>query len=161
MYEELAKWLPGVAGESRSFDANGMWFKVLGSGGLETVSLGDGLFGSLVRPILGVNPPPDRTRPPLRPDVPCETQERPDLRSIPGAPAADRAHQPQLARGASARRPRPASTALAVLRRELRDAGRKLDVLDRDATLADIRRLASRNGLLPQLNRTLKEQRSR
>ena len=37
VYQELAKFLPGLAGESRSFDANGQWFKVLGSGGAETL----------------------------------------------------------------------------------------------------------------------------
>ena len=37
-------------------------------------------------PIEGVNPPKPPGRPPLRPDVPCETQQTPDLRSQPAAP---------------------------------------------------------------------------
>jgi phospholipid/cholesterol/gamma-HCH transport system substrate-binding protein len=32
-------------------------------------------------PILGTNPPLPEGRPPLRPGVPCETQEPPDLRT--------------------------------------------------------------------------------
>jgi hypothetical protein len=37
------------------------------------------------QPLQGVNPPTpkDHARPPLRPDVPCETQQPPDLRTIP------------------------------------------------------------------------------
>ena len=81
VYEELAKFLPGLAGESRSFDANGQWFKVLGTGGPETVSLGDGLFGTSLFLLEGVNPPPQRSRPPLQPGTACETQQPPDLSS--------------------------------------------------------------------------------
>ena len=65
VYQDLAKFLPGLAGESRSFDANGQYFKVLGTGGAETLNLGNGIFGSVVEPIVGNNPPPIRTRPPL------------------------------------------------------------------------------------------------
>ena len=35
------------------------------------------------QPILGVNPGPPAKRTPLRPDVPCETQQSPDLHSNP------------------------------------------------------------------------------
>src|SRR3712207_9190258 len=31
VFQSAVKWLPAIAGESRSFDANGMWFKVLRS----------------------------------------------------------------------------------------------------------------------------------
>ena len=87
VYQTAVKWLPGINGESRSFDANGMWFKVLGSGGLETFQLGQGLFGLSLFPVVGVNPqPPTSGRPPLRPDVPCETQEPPNLDSEPAGP---------------------------------------------------------------------------
>ena len=86
VYQEAGKFLPGLAGESRSFDANGQWFKVLGQGGAETFDLGNGLFGTAVEPISGVNPPPDRSIPPYRPDTPCETQELPNLETKPGLP---------------------------------------------------------------------------
>jgi virulence factor Mce-like protein len=151
VYEDYAKFLPGLAGESRSFDANGPWFKVQASGGAETLNLGNGIFGSAVAPIVGVNPPPVRTRPPLRPDVPCETQDPPDLRSTPlGAPKAI----PNAA-GSQAREAKAESSAAAVLRHQLAQAGSKTKISDRFATLADIRRIASRNGLSAQLEKSL------
>jgi virulence factor Mce-like protein len=156
VYEELAKWLPGVAGESRSFDANGSWFKVLGQGGAETFNLGNGLFGTTLRPIVGVNPPADRTRPSLQPDVPCETQQTPDLRSIPGQPPPSAAANP-AAPAARARYAKARKTALALLRRQLREQGSDTKVLDRDVTLRQIEQQAARHGLLAQLRRTLKE----
>jgi phospholipid/cholesterol/gamma-HCH transport system substrate-binding protein len=39
VYQELPKFFPGLAAESRSFDANGPGFKVQGSGGAETLNL--------------------------------------------------------------------------------------------------------------------------
>ena len=86
VFEEGVKWLPGLAGESRSGDANGQWFRSLTNAGDRTVSVGNDMFAQVSSPILGTNPPkPANGEPPLRPDVPCETQERPDLRSRPGA----------------------------------------------------------------------------
>jgi len=84
--EEGARALPGLSGESRSGDANGQWFRTFVNGGNLTYQLNPGEFFQAATPVLGVNPPPAAERPPLRPDVPCETQPRPDLRSIPGPP---------------------------------------------------------------------------
>ncbi|MEJ7825204.1 MAG: MlaD family protein [Solirubrobacteraceae bacterium] len=152
VHREFGTSLSGLAGESRSFDANGPWFKVQGSGGAETLNLGNGLFGSAVEPIVGNNPPPIRTRPPLRPDVPCETQEAPDLRSIPrGPPAATRSASPQSTRERKAQR-----SASAVLRRQLKRTGSKTKVADRPATLDDIRKIAARTDLSAQLEATLR-----
>jgi phospholipid/cholesterol/gamma-HCH transport system substrate-binding protein len=81
VYEEAPKPLPGLAGESRNGDANGQWVHVLTSAGDRTISLGNGMFAQALFPILGTNPPKPSARPPLRADVPCETQERPDLRT--------------------------------------------------------------------------------
>ncbi len=149
VYQDLPKALPNLTGESRSFDANGPWFKVLGSGGAETLNLGNGIFGSAIEPIVGINPPPVRTRPQLKPDVPCETQEQPDLRSKPrGLPAAI----PNAA-GTTKREAKAQASAVAVLREQLAGTGRK--VVDTVATLADIRAVARRNGLSKQLERTL------
>ena len=136
VYEEAVKWLPGIAGESRSFDANGQWFKVLGGGGLETVQLGDNLLGQALFPIIGTNPPKPQGRPPLRPDVPCETQERPDLRTNPGgAPPTVSSSARARGRYAKARR-----VAIDTLRAQLLRQGSEIEVLDRDATASDIRR---------------------
>src|SRR3954464_4884574 len=83
VYTELPKPFPGLAGESRSGDANGQWFRVLASGGTNLVQFDPGVFGTTALPILGVNPRKPKQRPPLREDVPCETQQTPDLRSNP------------------------------------------------------------------------------
>ena len=153
VHEDLAKFLPGLAGESRSFDANGQFFKVLGTGGAETLNLGNGLFGSTSDPIVGNNPPPVRHRPPLRPDVPCETQDPPDLRSIPKGPPLTVA---TAGAASSQREARAQSVAVELMRRRLRNQGQDTRVLDRPITLAEIRRLAARNGLTKQLQRALR-----
>ncbi len=152
VYEELAKFTAGLAGESRSFDANGPWFKVQASGGAETLNLGNGLFGSAIAPIVAINPAPTRTRPPLRPDVPCETQEPPDLRSNPAGPpaAVGTSGIPPL------REAKATATAVAIERRQLAALGAKTKVADRLATLADLRKIATRSGLSAQLQKTLR-----
>jgi phospholipid/cholesterol/gamma-HCH transport system substrate-binding protein len=83
---EGARTLVGLSGESRSGDANGQWFRALVSTGNYTYQLNPGEFLTTGEPILGTNPPPARQMPPLRPDVPCETQQTPDLRTIAGPP---------------------------------------------------------------------------
>jgi hypothetical protein len=83
--------LPGLAAESRSGDANGQWARVLAANGTNVYALGgtDAIlgqrFGITNFPLEGINPPKAQ-RPPSRYDVPCETQEPPDLRTIPGQP---------------------------------------------------------------------------
>ncbi|MBA3327432.1 MAG: hypothetical protein H0T43_03930, partial [Solirubrobacterales bacterium] len=153
VHQEFGKSLAGLAGESRSFDANGQWFKVLGTGGLETFNLGNGLFGTTLEPIVGNNPPPDRSRPPLRPEVPCETQENPDLRSIPKGPPATVNTTGAASRTRSAK---AQDVAVATMRRQLKAQGKDTRVLERDITLQEIRRIASRNGLTGALERTLR-----
>jgi phospholipid/cholesterol/gamma-HCH transport system substrate-binding protein len=154
VYEELGKFLPGLAGESRSFDANGPWFKVLASGGAETLNLGNGIFGSVLEPIAGNNPPPVRERPALRPDVPCETQQPPDLRSIPRGPPPTTSSNSAVSR---TRESKAQAVAVALLRRQLKAAGSDTKVLDRAISLDEIRRIASRNGLAKQLDRVLRK----
>jgi phospholipid/cholesterol/gamma-HCH transport system substrate-binding protein len=86
VYVEGLDFLPGLAGESRDFDANGPYIRVLLTGGTFTYSLQPGLFGTALAPIQGVQPEPPAphnsgdgakvpvSRPPLMPNVPCETQ---------------------------------------------------------------------------------------
>jgi virulence factor Mce-like protein len=84
VFVESTKPFSGLAGESRSGDANGQWFRVLLSGGVFAYPQAGGNILQSAAPLMGVNPPPPAqlTRP-YRPDVPCETQEDPDLRSTP------------------------------------------------------------------------------
>jgi hypothetical protein len=90
VYEEALKPFPGLAGESRSGDANGQWFRVLAAGGTNVVTLKPGVFAATAAPFLGTNPPAPKDRPPLDATVPCETQQKPDLRTKVGAPPPQR-----------------------------------------------------------------------
>jgi phospholipid/cholesterol/gamma-HCH transport system substrate-binding protein len=86
VFEEAPKPLTGLAGESRSGDANGQWFRVLAAGGKNLVTLRPGVFATTPEPLIGANPPKPTKRPPINADAPCETQEPPDLRTNPAAP---------------------------------------------------------------------------
>ena len=76
VFVEAVDYLPGLAGESRNFDANGAYIRVLLTGGPLTYSLQPGAFGQAVAPLVATQPtlPPGGKRPPLQPNVPCETQ---------------------------------------------------------------------------------------
>jgi virulence factor Mce-like protein len=84
VFEEAPKPLPGVSGESRNGDSNGQWFHILVSAGDYTVNVGSDQFAQAYLPILGTRPAAPERRPPLEPEVPCETQQPPDLRSPAG-----------------------------------------------------------------------------
>jgi phospholipid/cholesterol/gamma-HCH transport system substrate-binding protein len=85
VYQEATKPLPGLAGESRSGDANGQWFRVMLATPKFAYPFGTDKFFLTGQPLQGVNPPTPKNhaRPPLRADVPCETQQPPDLRTVP------------------------------------------------------------------------------
>ncbi len=89
VFEEQVKWLPGIAAESRSFDANGQYVRSLANGASYAYATGPGRFFVTGLPLQGVNPPKAPGQPPLRADVPCETQQPPDLRTkVQAAPQA-------------------------------------------------------------------------
>ncbi len=144
VFEELAQVLPTLAGESRSFDANGQWFRVLGGGGTETVTLGRGLFGTTGGNV-GNNPPKATRRPPLRGDVPCETQQAPDLRTQAG-PGPRKVKTDTTSKAYKEREAKARAVAIEVMNRKMRAAlGDKAPrVIDRDATAADIAQLRER-----------------
>jgi phospholipid/cholesterol/gamma-HCH transport system substrate-binding protein len=87
-FEESPRALVGLAGESRMHDANSPIFRVLAGGGGTTLTVtneaGDRLFSQLDLPIEGVRPIKPARRPVYRPNVPCETQEVPDLNAARG-----------------------------------------------------------------------------
>jgi phospholipid/cholesterol/gamma-HCH transport system substrate-binding protein len=142
VYQELPKPFPGLAGESRSGDANGQWFRVLAAGGTNLVNFGNNTFGTTALPILGVNPPKPKAPPPLREDVPCETQQTPDLRSKPGAPPeqhkADTSSQLFKDRWAKVRR-----YGIDLMKQQLKREGLadRFKVGNKDLTLGDIKQL--------------------
>lgn len=92
VFEETGYGLAGIAGESRSGDANGQYIRVIAGGGTNTVQSigGNGELkgvGTSPFPIEGAMPAiSDSAKTPFKPDVPCETQEPPDLRATGGAP---------------------------------------------------------------------------
>ena len=127
VFEESTKPFVGLAGESRSFDANGQWFRVaLNQSQFATPMAGTDRFLLTDRPVLGFNPPPPAKRPPLRGDVPCETQERPDLRSRPMDPPqrSFRIEQPGSAE-AKARETKAMKTAIKWLEEGYEQQGQK------------------------------------
>ena len=135
VYQEAPKPLPGLAGESRSADANGSWFRVLAAGGKNLVTFKPGVFGTTPEPLLGANPPKPAKRPPLNGSVPCETQQAPDLRTIPGAPPPQRTVDTNSA-AFQARYAKARDEAIAWLRKSIKNDGltNVLKVVSQDAT---------------------------
>jgi virulence factor Mce-like protein len=84
-YKEFFWGLVALAGESQNFDGNGTYVRFQTGGGSQQISLGNSssnsgeLFGNLVSAPLGNRPYDPRKRSPYRPDVPCYTQQIPDL----------------------------------------------------------------------------------
>jgi phospholipid/cholesterol/gamma-HCH transport system substrate-binding protein len=91
VYKETAFGLTGIAGESRSGDANGQYIRVGVGGGTNTIVTppvpgvnGPGpaapTVGTLVAPILGAEPAMG-PKTPFHPNDPCEIQDPPNLDS--------------------------------------------------------------------------------
>lgn len=87
-FKESSRALVGLSGESRLADANSPYFRVLAGGGattlVQTGESGERLFSNPLLPLDGVRPARPAKRPVFRPDVPCETQEPPDLNAPDG-----------------------------------------------------------------------------
>jgi hypothetical protein len=112
-FEVSARVLVGLAGESRIADANSPMARVQAGGGPTTIvgtgEAGDRYIAQLDLPLQGVRPVSPTKRPTFRPDVPCETQEPPDLNALggPGDPVVPASAVPtpaNLARTARAKK---------------------------------------------------------
>jgi hypothetical protein len=135
VYVEGVDYLPGLAGESRDFDANGPYIRVFGTGGTFTYSLSSGMFGTALSPIQGSQPqtpplhssgdgaPAQVSRPPLRPDVACETQPPITDLSAADGPTPQPMSTSTSAPGALLRQQSLGLLALAQLQRETKQAG--------------------------------------
>ena len=136
VYEESTKSLPGLAGESRTGDANGQWFRVLLNQPAFAYPDQQGSF-FLSDQIQGVNPPVagNRPRPPLRSDVPCETQQSPDLRTQ-AAPAPSGGFK--LADPPAAAKTKVLADMADQLRSQIKDQGLDLKVSEVPATLSEL-----------------------
>jgi hypothetical protein len=118
IYQEASKQFVGLAAESRNFDANGQYVRSYAQSANYASNLGDGRFFFTDLPVLGVNPP-KAEQPDYRPDVPCETQEPPDMRTRVQAPP-QQIKVNQHAPGADARRARVQSALMDWMRDELK-----------------------------------------
>jgi phospholipid/cholesterol/gamma-HCH transport system substrate-binding protein len=130
VYQEQTKPLVGLAGESRSGDANGQWFRVSLAGAQYAYDTGAERFLFTDRPLRGVNPPPPPAgyRSPLRPHVPCETQEGPDLRTRQMEVGSRGIRVDQSSPAAVERAEKALKTTLDWLEGEVGKEGLKLDV---------------------------------
>lgn len=90
VYRDLLYGLVGLAGASRSFDGNGPAVRYHAGFGDATVTTArvpgtnELLFGLTDEPLLGSRPRYTGQLPPFRTDVPCVSQEPPDLRAETG-----------------------------------------------------------------------------
>jgi phospholipid/cholesterol/gamma-HCH transport system substrate-binding protein len=81
--EESGRAFVALSGESRISDANTPFFRVQVGGGPVTIAqtgeAGERLYAQVPFPIEGVRPARPTSAPVFRPNVPCETQEPPDM----------------------------------------------------------------------------------
>jgi hypothetical protein len=94
-YKQGPRGFVGLSGESRIFDANSPLFHINFGTGPTTVVYGDrgeSFFAQAPEPPAGIRPIRPNNRPRFRPDIPCETQEPPDLNAPGGRP--DRSFTP-------------------------------------------------------------------
>ena len=132
-YKAGPRGLVGLAGESRLHDANSPIQRAAFTVGAQeiaaTTDAGERVFGTSLLPILGARPArPDR-RPDARPDVPCETQEPPDLNAPSNQAEQNIDAEPRLTAAARKRR-RNAGEAYDRLVQHLRDKVRGVPTID-------------------------------
>jgi hypothetical protein len=129
VYVEAVDYLPGLAGESRDFDANGPYVRILGTGGTLTYSLSPGMFGQSLTKIDAVQPqvPPGGHTPPFKPNVPCETQAKITSLAAPSSGPVQQTPTSLSAPGALARWQGATNNAVSVLQSVASAAGLKLN----------------------------------
>jgi phospholipid/cholesterol/gamma-HCH transport system substrate-binding protein len=89
-YKQGPRGFVGLAGESRLVDANTPMFHAQINAGTNTIlnfqDDGQGVFAQAAAPPKAVRPARPAARPKFRPDIPCETQEPPDLNAPSAGP---------------------------------------------------------------------------
>jgi hypothetical protein len=108
VYQEFLHAITGLASASQDFDANGAAVRYHANFGHQTLTTGrlpatnEVIYGIADQPLLGSRPR-SVPLPPFRPDVPCETQDPPDLRAATAPPPPQRelteAERARLRRG--------------------------------------------------------------
>ena len=132
-YKTGPRGLVGLAGESRLHDGNSPIQRAAFTIGAQEIAVttdeGQRLFGTSLFPMLGARPVRPNRRPDHRPDVPCETQEPPDMNAVGGQVEQNVEPQPRITAKSRQRRAR-AADALAQLQRHMKDATRGLPTID-------------------------------
>ena len=86
VYLDLVHSLPGQASASQNFDGNGQSIRYHAGFGGNSFTFGplpgttEPITGTSSEPIIGSRPRLPDKQPPFRPDVACQTQQRPNLR---------------------------------------------------------------------------------
>jgi virulence factor Mce-like protein len=129
VYVEAVDYLPGLAGESRDFDANGPYIRILGTGGTFTYSLQPGLFGQALTKLDAVQPqvPPGGKRPPYEETTPCESQKPITNLATPTSGPIQQTNSGLSSAAAKARWQGVAQNALTSLGQAAADSGLKLN----------------------------------
>ena len=129
VYVEAVDYLPGLAGESRNFDANGPYVRILGTGGSLTYSLQPGMFGQALTKLDAVQPqvPPGGHTPPFMPNTPCETQQPITNLAAPSSGPVQQTPTSLSAAGALARWQGANTNAISALQSQAGAAGLKLN----------------------------------
>jgi phospholipid/cholesterol/gamma-HCH transport system substrate-binding protein len=132
VYVEAVDYLPGLAGESRNFDANGPYIRILGTGGTLTYSLQPGMFGQALSQLDAVQPqvPPGGKRPPYEETVPCETQQPISSLAAPASGPISQTSSSLSAPGAQARWKGATANAIPALKAIAGASGLKLNTSD-------------------------------
>jgi hypothetical protein len=105
VYRDLVHGLPGLGSSAQNFDGNGPAVRYHAGFGERTVSssvpgLAEPIVGLTSEPILGSRPRFTNQVPPFEPDVPCVTQDPPDLNAETGpAPQQGSVSRAALERG--------------------------------------------------------------
>ncbi|MEX2194037.1 MAG: MlaD family protein [Thermoleophilaceae bacterium] len=132
-YQTGPRGLVGLAGESRLHDGNSPIQRAAFTVGAQEIAVtsdeGQRLFGTSLFPMLGARPVRPNRRPDARPDVPCETQEPPNMNAVSGQVEQNVEPQPQVTAASRERRAEVAD-ALDKLTRHVRDAARGLPTID-------------------------------
>jgi hypothetical protein len=89
-YRELVHTFVGLSSASQNFDGNGPAVRYHAGFGDQLVSLGqvptvgEAVVGLTSEPLIGSRPKKPSKKPPFRPDVPCISQEPPNLKAETG-----------------------------------------------------------------------------
>ena len=133
-YQTGPRGLVGLAGESRLHDANSPIQRAAFMAGVQELATvtdeGERVFGTSILPIFGTRPARPDKRPAHRPDVPCETQEPPNMNAVLGQGEQNVSADSTATTAADRARTRRGQEAFDQLAQHMRDKVRGLPTID-------------------------------